>query len=75
LEVHEYRVLKHDGTTERFPVRDGDVSQARLRAALVRRPDDCLVAVTEDAFICVCPRQEDDPARAPELVAARVQGS
>jgi hypothetical protein len=53
LEVREYLVLKYDGTTVRFPVRDGDVAQARLRAALAQRPDDCVVAVTDDAYIRV----------------------
>ena len=53
LEIREYLVLKFDGTTVRFPVRDGDVAQARLRAALTQRPDDCVVAVTEDAYIRV----------------------
>jgi hypothetical protein len=55
LEVREYLVLKHDGTAVRFPVRDGDVDQARLRAALSRRPDDSVVAVTENAYIRVAP--------------------
>lgn len=53
VEIREYLVLKFDGTTVRFPVRDGDVAQARLRAALTRRPEDCVVAVTEDAYIRV----------------------
>jgi hypothetical protein len=53
LEIREYLVLKFDGNTVRFPVRDGDVAQARLRAALTQRPDDCVVAVTEDAYIRV----------------------
>jgi hypothetical protein len=53
LEVREYLVLKHDGTTVRFPVRDGNVAQARLRAALSQRPDDSVVVVTEDAYIRV----------------------
>ena len=53
MEIREYLVLRFDGTTVRFPVRDGDVAQARLRAALTRRPDDCVVAVTEDAYIRV----------------------
>jgi hypothetical protein len=51
VEIREYLVLKHDGRTERFPVRGGDVDQARLRASLVRRPDDDVVAVTDDAYI------------------------
>jgi hypothetical protein len=53
VEIREYLVLKHDGTTVRFPVRDGDVDQARLRAALTRHPADSVVAVTEDAYIRV----------------------
>jgi hypothetical protein len=53
LEVREYLVLKDDGKTERFPVLDGDVAQARLRAALVQRPTDSAVVVTEDAYIRV----------------------
>ena len=53
LEVREYLVLRFDGTTVHFPVQDGDVAQARLRAALTQRPDDCVVAVTEDAYIRV----------------------
>lgn len=63
MEVREYLVLKYDGNTERFPVVDGDVAQARLRAALVRRPDDSIVAVTEDAFIRVQTRPQAEPAR------------
>jgi hypothetical protein len=51
LEIREYLVLKYDGTTVRFPVRDGDVAQARLRAALTQHPNDDVVAVTEDAYI------------------------
>lgn len=53
LEIREYLVLRFDGTTVRFPVRDGDVAQARLRAALTQRPQDCVVAVTDDAYIRV----------------------
>jgi len=53
VEIREYLVLRFDGTTVRFPVRDGDVAQARLRAALTQRPEDCVVAVTEDAYIRV----------------------
>jgi hypothetical protein len=53
VEIREYLVLRFDGTTVRFPVRDGDVAQARLRAALTQRPDDGVVAVTEDAYIRV----------------------
>jgi len=51
--IREYLVLKVDGSTVRFPVRDGDVDQARLRAALTRRPADSVVAVTDDAYIRV----------------------
>ena len=53
MEIREYLVLRLDGTTVRFPVQDGDVAQARLRAALSQRPGDCVVAVTEDAYIRV----------------------
>jgi hypothetical protein len=62
LEVREYLVLKHDGTTVRYPVRNGDIAQARLRAALSQRPDDSVVVVTEDAFIRVAPRPHVEPA-------------
>ena len=50
MEVREYLVLKYDGTTVRYPVHDGDVAQARLRAALSQRPDDEVVVVTDDAY-------------------------
>jgi predicted RNA-binding protein len=50
LEVREYLVLKHDGTTVRYPVTGGDVAQARLRAALSQRPNDEVVVVTDDAY-------------------------
>ena len=53
MEVREYLVLKYDGTTVRYPVHDGDVAQARLRAALSQRPDDEVVVVTEDAYFRV----------------------
>jgi hypothetical protein len=53
VEIREYLVLRFDGTSVRFPVRDGDVAQARLRVALTQRPEDCVVAVTEDAYIRV----------------------
>ena len=53
MNVREYLVLKHDGSTLRFPVRGGDVDQARLRAALTQRPEDDVVAVTDDAYIRV----------------------
>jgi hypothetical protein len=46
-------MLRFDGSTVRFPVRDGDVAQARLRAALTKGPEDCVVDVTEEAYIRV----------------------
>lgn len=55
MEVREYLVLKYDGTTVRFPVRDGDIAQARLRAALSQCPDDSVIVVTDDAYIRVSP--------------------
>jgi hypothetical protein len=55
VEIREYLVLTYDGKTERFPVLDGDAAQARLRASLVQRPNDCVIAVTEDAYIRVRP--------------------
>jgi hypothetical protein len=63
LEVREYLVLKYDGKTERFPVLDGDVAQARLRAALVQRPNDSVVVVTEDAYIRVRPEPPSEQGR------------
>lgn len=56
LTVREYLVLRHDGSTFRFPVRDGDVQQAHLRAVLTQRPGDDVVAVTDDAYIRVAAR-------------------
>jgi hypothetical protein len=53
LEVREYLVLKYDGTTVRYPVQDGDVAPARLRAALTQRPEDEVVLVTDDAYFRV----------------------
>jgi hypothetical protein len=53
MEVREYVILKHDGTSVRFPVEGGDVGQARLRAALAQRPDDQVVIVTDDAYFRV----------------------
>ena len=47
MAIHEVLVLKSDGRTERFPVTDGDVAQAELRASLCQRPGDDLVVVTE----------------------------
>jgi len=55
VEIHGLRVLKIDGKVEDFPVRDGDVGQAELRASLSQRPGDCLVAVTEHAYIRLTP--------------------
>ena len=55
MEVREYLVLKHDGTTVRFPVEHGDAGQARLRAALSQRPDDEVVVVTDDAYFRISP--------------------
>jgi hypothetical protein len=68
LAIREYLVLKHDGNTVRFPVRDGDVAQARLRAALSQHPDDSVVVVTEDAYIRLGRGSTDDavPATAAE---------
>jgi hypothetical protein len=60
VEIREYLVLRLDGTTVRFPVRDGDVAQARLRAALTKRPEDCVVAVTVDAYEWDQTRAVDD---------------
>lgn len=51
MEIHELLVLKKDGRVERFPVTDGDVAQAQLRASLCQRPGDTLVAVTEHAYL------------------------
>jgi hypothetical protein len=50
MDVREYLLLKHDGSTVHFPVKDGDVGQARLRAALSQRPEDEVVVVTDDAY-------------------------
>jgi uncharacterized protein YajQ (UPF0234 family) len=63
VEIREYLVLKHDGKIARFPVRGGDVEQARLRAALTQRPDDSIVAVTKDAYIRVQSAVQDDRVR------------
>ena len=63
----EYLVLRFDGTTVRFPARDGDVAQARLRAALSPRPEDCVVAVTEDAYIRVGSDSAVNPRVAAEV--------
>jgi len=53
MEIREYLVLRFDGTTVRFPVRNGDVARARLRAALSQHPEDRVVAVTEHAYVRV----------------------
>ena len=63
MEIREYLVLKGDGETERFPVLDGDVAQAQLRARLVQHPEDSMVVVTNDAYIRV--ESESDPIEAP----------
>src|SRR5215471_21796024 len=56
--IHEYLVLKYDGKTAHFPVVDGDGEQAKTRASLCRLPGDCIVAVTEHSYVCVCPEGE-----------------
>ena len=66
MEIREYLVLKDDGNTVRFPVRNGDVAQARLRAALTQRSADCVVAVTEDAYIRVRSDPPTDAVTSPE---------
>jgi hypothetical protein len=60
LEIREYLVLKHDGTTQRFPVPEGDAAHARVRAALCQHPGDSVVAVTDDAYIRVRDLAEPD---------------
>jgi hypothetical protein len=55
VEIHEYLVLKYDGKVARFPVFDGDVAQAKVRASLCQLPGDCLVLVTDDAYIRLKP--------------------
>jgi hypothetical protein len=65
LEVREYLVLKYDGKTERFPVRNGDIAQAKVRVALCQHPGDCVVAVTEDAYIRVRPDTSIERLRTP----------
>jgi hypothetical protein len=54
-EVREFLVLKPDGKVEHFPVVDGDVAQARIRASLCQLPGDSLVVVKDDAYIRVVP--------------------
>ncbi len=51
MELHRLRVLKYDGTVDDFPVVNGAVGQAELRASLSQRPGDLLVAVTDHAYI------------------------
>ena len=78
LEVREYLVLKHDGTTVRYPVNGGDIAQARLRAALSQRPNDEVVVVTDDAYFRIGSastslgrfRLSDPEVRSPEQSAA-----
>jgi hypothetical protein len=50
VDIHELRVVKHDGKVDRFPV-DGDLAQAELRASLTQHPGDLRIAVTEHAYI------------------------
>jgi hypothetical protein len=55
-EIREFVVLKSDGKVEHFPVLDGDVAQAKVRASLCQRPGDSLVAVkTDGAHIRIKP--------------------
>ena len=54
MEIHEFVVLKSDGTAKRFPVladEPDSLEQAKLRAALSQHPGDVLVFVTKDAYI------------------------
>lgn len=55
MAISELRLMKHDGTVEHFPVANGDLAQAELRASLSQHPGDIRVAVTEHAFIRVDP--------------------
>lgn len=56
IEVREFLVLKSDGKVEHFPVLDGNVAQAKVRASLCKRPGDSLVVVKDDvAYIRVRP--------------------
>ena len=64
MAIHEVLVLRSDGRTERFPVTDGDVAQAELRASLSQRPGDELVVVTEHAYIRSKHSAEDTAQRA-----------
>jgi hypothetical protein len=57
-EVREFLVLKGNGRVEHFPVHEGDVAQAKVRAALCHRPGDSLVVVKDDvAYIRVRPEK------------------
>ena len=47
-DVREFLVLKSGGKVEHFPVVEGDVAQAKVRAVLCQRPGDSLVAVKAD---------------------------
>jgi hypothetical protein len=69
VEIHEYLVLKYDGSVEHFPVVEGDVAQAKEKAVLCQRPGDALVLVTGDAYIRV---RED--ARAEESARPAAPG-
>ena len=62
MEVHGLRVLKSDGKVEDYPVLDGDIEQAKLRAALSQRPGDYLVVLTDHAYIKVSPAPSGAPA-------------
>jgi len=64
VDVREYLLLQDDGKTARFPVSDGDAAQALLRASLAQRPDDCVVAVTDDAYIRVLVSPKERPTTA-----------
>ena len=55
MEIHEYLVLKYDGKVEHFPVLDGDVAQAKIRASLCQLPGDALVVAIENAYIRLLP--------------------
>ena len=64
MEVREYLVFKYDGKVERFPVDNGDATQARMRASLCQRPGDRLVLVTtEDAYILAHPQRSEKPTK------------
>ena len=50
MEIHELRVVRHDGKVDHFPV-EGDLEQAQLRASLTQHPGDLRIAVTRHAYI------------------------